>query len=214
MTWTLKTDLVLIKSEVRSKRLLLQKDRGCHWLQFPLKFIIVRQILTELPAKNRENAKAHMRAVRTVASFWAVAQADGNIFCRNWFYIFMRVWGTTFTLVDVRLSRVFLRKLRIDIKSLDFWLWKNRDLQIYLKFPPTVAWNVVFFTYVVADIFLYPKSFGSAQTVEFSRRTSSQNNIHWSIVQTDLDRFAHTDPSITAPHFPARHHQKHKFHLA
>jgi hypothetical protein len=32
-----------------------------------------------------------------------------------------------------------------------------------------------FYTYTVADILLYPKSADSAQTVEFSRRTSSES---------------------------------------
>ena len=84
----------------------------------------------------------------------------------------MRVWGTTFTLVDVRLWRVILRKplsdWKIDVEN-------TSALKVFFEFPPTVVRNALIFTYVVADILLYPKSTGSAQTVAFSRRTSSQN---------------------------------------
>ena len=45
------------------------------------------------------------------------------------------------------------------------------------KFPPTVAPNVVIFAHIIAKILLYLKSIGSAQTVEFSRRTSCQSAI-------------------------------------
>ena len=41
-----------------------------------------------------------------------------------------------------------------------------------MEFPPTVVLNVVIFTYAIADILLYPKSRGSAETVEASQRTS------------------------------------------
>ena len=84
----------------------------------------------------------------------------------------MTVRGTTFTLVVVRLSRFFLRKLPIRLK-VDFD--RNSCSKVFFEFPPTVTWNVVIFTYVVADILLYPKSLGSAQTVEYSRRTSCCN---------------------------------------
>ena len=43
---------------------------------------------------------------------------------------------------------------------------------MFFEFPPTVVLNVVIFTHVVADILLYPKSTGSAETVEFSQTTS------------------------------------------
>jgi hypothetical protein len=42
--------------------------------------------------------------------------------------------------------------------------------------------NVVIFTYVIADILLYPKSLGSTQTVKFSRRKSSQSATHHKIM--------------------------------
>jgi len=81
------------------------------------------------------------------------------------------VRGTTFTLVDVRLSRVFSRKLPICSK-IDFE--KTRALKVLFEFPPTLTWNFFIFMYVVANILLYLKRQGSAQTVELSRRTSSQ----------------------------------------
>jgi hypothetical protein len=40
------------------------------------------------------------------------------------------------------------------------------SLEKTFEFPPTVIWILVIFQYVVADIFLYSKSLGSAQTVE------------------------------------------------
>ena len=43
------------------------------------------------------------------------------------------------------------------------------------KFPPTAASNIVLFAYIIAEISLYPKSLGSAQMVQFWRRTSSQS---------------------------------------
>ena len=84
----------------------------------------------------------------------------------------MRVWGTTFTLVDVRLLRVILRKplsdWKIDVEN-------TSALKVFFEFPPIVVRNALIFTYVLADILLNPKSPDSAQTVESSRRTSSQN---------------------------------------
>ena len=125
---------------------------------------------------SRKSAGKVPETVRTygkrVGSFLAVAQPNCNIFCWNFFYMLVIVRGITFTLVDVRLSRVFSRKPPIRLK-MDFD--KNSCSKVFFEFPPTVTWNVVILTYVVADILLYPKSSGSAQTVEYSWRTSSQS---------------------------------------
>ena len=51
--------------------------------------------------------------------------------------------------------------------------------------------NVLIFTYVIADILLYPKSLGSTQTVEFSRRTSSQSAMrHKNMISAHRNMFS------------------------
>ena len=71
----------------------------------------------------------------------------------------------------LELSTIFW-KSRFHIEKRPSFKWLV-FLKENFEFPPTVTLIVVIFQYVVADIILYSKSLGSAQTVKFWPRTSS-----------------------------------------
>ena len=130
----MKTEDLRIKNKLRSKSFSLQIDRGDCQLQFPPRLVVVRSYLVELPANNREYAKVRMRANRVVDSFLLVARPNCYIFRRKKISKLVTSRGTTFTLVDVRLSCVFLRKpwmcLKIDFEKncvfeVNFWIPAN-----------------------------------------------------------------------------------------
>ena len=53
-------------------------------------------------------------------------------------------------------------------------LWKTRVLEVNFKVPANSCMNFFLFQYVVADIIFYSKSPGSAETVNYWPRTSTQ----------------------------------------
>ena len=120
------------QKQTQIKSFQLQIDRGDCQLQFPPRLVVVRSNLVELPANNREYAKVRMRANRVVDSFLLVARPNCYIFRRKKISELVASRGTTFTLVDGRLSRVFLRKPRKP-RKIDFE--KNCVLEVNFWIP-------------------------------------------------------------------------------